>query len=45
MAGLNIALEAGRRALFSQQTAVNVIGSLISGVACRLHGKGLYCLP
>jgi flagellar hook-associated protein 1 FlgK len=32
MAGLNIALEAGRRALFSQQTAVNVTGHNIANV-------------
>jgi flagellar hook-associated protein 1 FlgK len=32
MAGLNIALEAGRRALFSQQTAVNVTRHNIANV-------------
>src|SRR6266540_3896767 len=32
MAGLNIALEAGRLALFSQQTAVNVTGHNIANV-------------
>lgn len=32
MAGLNIALEAGRRVLFSQQTAVNVTGHNIANV-------------
>jgi flagellar hook-associated protein 1 len=32
IAGLNIVLEAGRRALFSQQTAVNVTGHNIANV-------------
>jgi flagellar hook-associated protein 1 len=32
MAGLNVALEVGKRALFSQQTAVNVTGHNIANV-------------
>jgi flagellar hook-associated protein FlgK len=32
MAGLNVALEAGSRALYSQQTAINVMGHNIANV-------------